>query len=129
MRIDAGLDTGDMLLKAETEIGPEENAVELGRAPGGDGRGSAGARRWRGWRPAASCREKQDTAQATYAPLLKKEDGAHRLEPAGAGDPQPGARAAAVAGRVHRFPRADAARLAIARWRGAALGRYAGSGA
>src|SRR5664279_5584961 len=30
MQIDAGLDTGDMLLKAETEIGPEENAVELG---------------------------------------------------------------------------------------------------
>ena len=31
MRINAGLDTGDMLLKAETEIGPEENAIELGR--------------------------------------------------------------------------------------------------
>ena len=30
MRIDAGLDTGDMLLKWETEIGPEENALELG---------------------------------------------------------------------------------------------------
>ena len=30
MRIDAGLDTGDMLLKAETEIGPQETAVELG---------------------------------------------------------------------------------------------------
>ena len=30
MRIDAGLDTGDMLLKAETEIGPDETAVELG---------------------------------------------------------------------------------------------------
>src|ERR1035438_2975864 len=30
MRIDAGLDTGDMLLQAETGIGPEENAVELG---------------------------------------------------------------------------------------------------
>ncbi len=30
MRIDAGLDTGDMLLKWETEIGPEETAVELG---------------------------------------------------------------------------------------------------
>src|ERR1700688_1305650 len=29
MRIDAGLDTGDMLLKAQTEIGPEENAIEL----------------------------------------------------------------------------------------------------
>ena len=39
MRIDAGLDTGDMLLKWETEIGPEENALELGprlaRAGGG----------------------------------------------------------------------------------------------
>src|SRR5262245_43234612 len=30
MRIDAGLDTGDMLLKAETDIGPDENAMELG---------------------------------------------------------------------------------------------------
>ncbi len=30
MKIDAGLDTGDMLLKWETEIGPEETAVELG---------------------------------------------------------------------------------------------------
>ena len=30
MRIDAGLDTGDMLLKWETEIGPEEDALELG---------------------------------------------------------------------------------------------------
>src|SRR5215471_11774579 len=31
MRINAGLDTGDMLLKSETEIGPDENAVELGQ--------------------------------------------------------------------------------------------------
>ena len=30
MRIDAGLDTGDMLLTAETGIGPAETAVELG---------------------------------------------------------------------------------------------------
>ncbi len=30
MKIDAGLDTGAMLLKWETEIGPEETAVELG---------------------------------------------------------------------------------------------------
>ena len=30
MQIDAGLDTGDMLLKWETEIGPEETALELG---------------------------------------------------------------------------------------------------
>src|SRR5271166_3231538 len=31
MRIDAGLDTGEMLLKAATEIGPDENAIELGK--------------------------------------------------------------------------------------------------
>src|SRR5215472_1026752 len=31
MRIDAGLDTGDMLLKADTGIGPDETAVELGK--------------------------------------------------------------------------------------------------
>src|SRR6266853_2224413 len=30
MRIDAGMDTGDMLLKWETQIGAEETAVELG---------------------------------------------------------------------------------------------------
>ena len=43
MRINAGLDTGDMLLKSETEIGADETAVELKRPAGGCGRGSAGA--------------------------------------------------------------------------------------
>jgi len=74
MQIDAGLDTGDMLLKAETEIGPDENSVELAkrlavmgaellvRTLGGLERGSI--------QP-----EKQDPAAATYAPILKKEDG------------------------------------------------------
>ena len=31
MRIDAGLDTGPMLLKAETAIGADETAIDLGR--------------------------------------------------------------------------------------------------
>src|ERR1700722_18046050 len=72
MRIDAGLDTGDMLLKAGTEIGPDENAVELGHrlaAMGADllvttldGLGTI-------------VPEKQDNTQASYAPMLKKEDG------------------------------------------------------
>jgi methionyl-tRNA formyltransferase len=70
MRIDAGLDTGDMLLKWETEIGPEENALELG------GRLAAeGARllvRTLGENPPPV---KQDPAEATLAPILKKEDG------------------------------------------------------
>ncbi len=74
MRIDAGLDTGDMLLKAETEIGPEETAVELSRrlaAMGADLLVETLA----GLASGTIMPEKQDPAQATYAPLLKKEDG------------------------------------------------------
>jgi methionyl-tRNA formyltransferase len=73
MRIDAGLDTGDMLLKRETEIGPEENAGELGRrlaVMGADLLVETLAR------IREIVPEKQDNSQATYAPLLKKEDGA-----------------------------------------------------
>jgi len=72
MRIDAGLDTGDMLLKAETQIGPEENAVELGARLA-----TIGAELLVETlaRIAGIVPEKQDQAQATYAPLLKKEDG------------------------------------------------------
>jgi methionyl-tRNA formyltransferase len=74
MRIDAGLDTGDMLLKAETDIGPEENAVELGQrlsAMGADLLVETLA----GLAEGSVVPEKQDPSQATYAPLLKKEDG------------------------------------------------------
>ena len=72
MRIDAGLDTGDMLLKWETEIGEEENAVELGvrlAAAGADllVETLAGL--------STIVPEPQDSSQATLAPILKKEDG------------------------------------------------------
>jgi methionyl-tRNA formyltransferase len=72
MRIDAGLDTGDMLLKAETDIDPDENAMELGRrlaTMGADLLVETLARIHE------IMPEKQDPTQATYAPLLKKEDG------------------------------------------------------
>ena len=72
MRIDAGLDTGDMLLKAEAEIGPEETALELGArlaTMGAELLVETLAR------IDAIVPEKQDPAAATYAPLLKKEDG------------------------------------------------------
>jgi len=72
MRIDAGLDTGDMLLKAETEIAPEETAVELG--PRLAAMGAALLIKTLA-NIAAIAPQKQDPAQATYAPLLKKEDG------------------------------------------------------
>ncbi len=72
MRIDAGLDTGDMLLKWETEIEPEETAVGLGERLA-----SAGADlliRTLAGLPSIQP-QPQDDLQATYAPILKKEDG------------------------------------------------------
>ena len=72
MKIDAGLDTGDMLLKWETAIGAEETAVELGTRLA-----TAGAdllietlARLETIQP-----QPQDPAQATWAPVIKKEDG------------------------------------------------------
>jgi methionyl-tRNA formyltransferase len=72
MRVNEALDTGDMLLKWETEIGAEETAVELGErlaAAGADllVRTLAGL--------AMIEPEPQDDSQASYAPILKKEDG------------------------------------------------------
>ncbi len=72
MRIDAGLDTGDMLLKWETAIGEEETAVELGSRLA-----VAGAEllvRTLAELPRI-VPEHQDSLQATYAPILKREDG------------------------------------------------------
>ena len=72
MRINEGLDTGDMLLKLETAIGPEENAVELGRrlAVAGADLLVRTLAELRVIKPSP-----QDDSQATYAPILKKEDG------------------------------------------------------
>lgn len=74
MQIDAGLDTGEMLLKAPMSIGPDETAPELSLrlAPLGaqllvETIAELAAGRIR--------REKQNDAEATYAPVLKKEDG------------------------------------------------------
>lgn len=72
MKIDAGLDTGDMLLRAETPIGPEEDAVELGTRLS-----LLGAELLVETldRIDTIVPEKQDNAAATLAPILKKEDG------------------------------------------------------
>jgi methionyl-tRNA formyltransferase len=72
MKIDAGLDTGAMLLKWETQIGEEETAVELGARMA-----EAGADLL--VRTLAELStimpEAQNDAQATLAPILKREDG------------------------------------------------------
>ena len=74
MRIDAGLDTGDMLLKADTEISPDEDAVALGRRLSLLGADLL-VQTLTGLAAGSIAPEKQDPAQATYAPLLRKEDG------------------------------------------------------
>jgi methionyl-tRNA formyltransferase len=74
MRIDAGLDTGDMLLRRETAIGADENAVELS-ARLADMGAALLVETLAALAAGAIVPEKQDSAQATYAPLLKKEDG------------------------------------------------------
>jgi methionyl-tRNA formyltransferase len=74
MRIDAGLDTGDMLLKAETDIGADETAIELGRRLAVLGADLL-VETLAGLKSGAIVPEKQDGSQATYAPLLTKEDG------------------------------------------------------
>jgi methionyl-tRNA formyltransferase len=74
MRIDAGLDTGPMLIKAETAIGADETAVELGRrlsVMGADLLVEA----LDAFAAGRIVPQPQDNAQATYAPMLKKEDG------------------------------------------------------
>jgi methionyl-tRNA formyltransferase len=72
MRINAGLDTGDMLLKWETGIGGEETAVDLGArlAVAGADLLVRTLSDLPNLRP-----EPQEDAMATYAPILKREDG------------------------------------------------------
>ena len=74
MRIDAGLDTGDMLLKWQTSIGPQETAPALSERLA-----SAGAAllvdTLRGMEAGTIQPQPQPHSEATYAPILRKEDG------------------------------------------------------
>jgi methionyl-tRNA formyltransferase len=74
MQIDAGLDTGGLLLSWETEIGPDERAPQLsGRLA------AAGAKllleTLAGLEAGTITPRPQDDSLATLAPVLKKEDG------------------------------------------------------
>jgi methionyl-tRNA formyltransferase len=74
MRIDAGMDTGPMLLQREIDIAPEETAPELAESMA-----EAGAplmlETLRGIASGKLTPRPQNNDAATYAPLLKKEDG------------------------------------------------------
>jgi methionyl-tRNA formyltransferase len=74
MRINAGLDTGDMLLKQATAIQSEETALELGRRLAEIGAKLLIAAIQSVGNGTATF-QPQDEAGATLAPILKKEDG------------------------------------------------------
>jgi methionyl-tRNA formyltransferase len=72
MRIDAGLDTGDILLQSRLEIGPDETAPELSERLAADGARLLVETLDRLDRITP---QPQDHSQATLAPILRKEDG------------------------------------------------------
>jgi methionyl-tRNA formyltransferase len=74
MRIDAGLDTGDILLKVETLIGPEENALELGSRLSVLGADLL-IETLRVLQLGTLQPTPQNHAEATLAPILRREDG------------------------------------------------------
>ncbi len=74
MRIDAGMDTGDMLLQREIEIGPTETAPELVLRLSELG-APLMAETLRRLVAGTIVPRAQNHAEASYAPMLKKEDG------------------------------------------------------
>ena len=74
MNIDAGLDTGPMLLRFETEVGPDETAPEL-YARLSEAGAPLVAETLRGLEAGTITPVPQDNSQATFAPPLKKEEG------------------------------------------------------
>jgi len=74
MRIDAGMDTGDTLLQEKIEIAPDETAPQLTRKMSEAG-APLMAETLRGIASGKLIPQPQNHEEATYAPLLKKEDG------------------------------------------------------
>jgi methionyl-tRNA formyltransferase len=74
MRIDAGLDTGDILLQSETTIGPDETAAELSARLAHMGADLLAETLLR-IEDGTIVPQPQDHSQASLAPVLKKEDG------------------------------------------------------
>ena len=74
MRIDAGLDTGDILLQQELAVEPEDTAETLVPRLAAIGADMM-VETLRGLQAATIHPRPQDNSQATLAPILKKEDG------------------------------------------------------
>jgi methionyl-tRNA formyltransferase len=74
MRIDAGMDTGELLLQQELTIGPEEAAPELAGRLSEMG-AELMVETLRGLQSGKLNSRQQDHSAATHAPILKREDG------------------------------------------------------
>src|SRR4051812_5037522 len=74
MRIDAGLDTGDILLQQEIEIGPDDTSETIS-PPLADIGADLMVVTLRGLRAGTLPARPQDDSEATLAPILLKEDG------------------------------------------------------
>src|SRR5579862_6184417 len=74
MRIDAGLDTGDILLQKEIPISPQDTAVTLAPRMAAIG-AELMVETLRGLPSGIVSARPQDNTRATLAPILKKEDG------------------------------------------------------
>jgi methionyl-tRNA formyltransferase len=74
MRIDSGLDTGDILLQEEVPITPEDTAETLAPRLAAIG-AELIIETLRGLQSGEIHPRQQDNAKATLAPILKKEDG------------------------------------------------------
>jgi methionyl-tRNA formyltransferase len=74
MKIDAGLDTGDMLLREEIPIAPDDDAITLGLRLAAIGAPLL-ARTLDGLSRSEITPVPQDHSQHTLAPILRKEDG------------------------------------------------------
>ena len=74
MRIDAGMDTGEILLQRELAIGPNETSPELAARLSELG-APLMVETLRGLAAGSISPRPQDNSLATYAPILKKEDG------------------------------------------------------
>ena len=105
MRIDEGLDTGDILLQREMADLARGHQRDAGSAAGGDGRRAAGGDPCRTGRRARLQPTPQDNARATLAPILTREDGRIDFARARADDLQSLSRISAVARSVHNLSR------------------------
>lgn len=74
MRIDAGMDTGEMLLQQELPIGPDETAPQLSGRLAEAGAGLM-VETLKGWSSGKLVSHPQPAAGVSYAPILKREDG------------------------------------------------------